>query len=89
MLEILEAREERVRQQDILLEKHGVPVVSFTLNIAGPVKDSPLICRAFRAGQEQLEAGLTAAKLPVLDRAERLTPPAARGCTPWMGRRRR
>ena len=77
LMEMLEAREERVRRQDALRKKYSVPVVSFTLNIAGPVKDSPLIRRAFRWGQEQLEAGLTAAKLPVLERAERL---AHTGC---------
>ena len=71
LMEMLEAR---VWQQDILRDKYGVPVVSFPLNIAGPVKDSPLIRRAFRWGQEQLEAGLTAAKLPVLERMERLAP---------------
>lgn len=79
LLEMLEAREDRVRQQDALREKYGTPIVSFTLNIAGPVKDSPLIRRAFRWGQEQLEAGLTAAKLPVLERTERLAPTGCEG----------
>lgn len=74
LMEMLEAREERVHWQDALREQYGTPVVSFTLNIAGPVKDSPLIRRAFRWGQEQLEAGLTAAKLPVLERTDRLAP---------------
>lgn len=71
LAEVLEAREARVRQQDRLRERYGSTVISFTLNIAGPVKDSPLIRRAFQAGREQLEAGLTAAKLPVLERLER------------------
>ena len=74
LAEVLEAREARVRQQRSFREKYGVPVISFTLNIAGPVKDSPLIRRAFRTGQEQLKAGLRAAGLPVLDRLERLAP---------------
>ena len=74
LIQVLEAREARARQQDVLLEKYGLPVVSFTLNIAGPVKDSPLIRRAFRAGQEQLSAGLRAAGLPALERLEQLTP---------------
>ena len=51
LTEMLEAREARVRAQDSLRKRYGVPVVSFTLNIAGPVKDSPLIRRAFRWGQ--------------------------------------
>ena len=71
LAEVLEAREARVRQQDRLRERYGSTVISFTLNIAGPVKDSPLIRRAFQAGREQLEAGLAAAKLPVLERLER------------------
>lgn len=74
LAEVLEARENRVLRQDALLEKYGLPVISFTLNIAGPVKDSPLIQRSFRAGQEQLEAGFRAAKLPVLSRQELLAP---------------
>ena len=74
LIQVLEAREARVRRQDALLEKHSLPVVSFTLNIAGPVKDSPLIRRAFRTGQEQLSAGLRAAGLPALEHLEQLTP---------------
>lgn len=77
LMEMLEAREARVRRQDGFRERYGAPAVSFSLNIAGPVKDSPLIRRAFRAGQEQLEAGLRAAKLAVLDQAEYL---AHTGC---------
>lgn len=74
LMEMLEAREARVYQQDALREKYGVPVISFTLNIAGPVKDSPLIRRAFQYGLEHLEAGLRAAKLSVLDRLEHRAP---------------
>jgi len=74
LMEMLEAREARVRWQDALRKRYGVPVISFTLNIAGPVKDSPLIRRAFREGLAQLNAGLRAAKLPVLDRLERQAP---------------
>ena len=78
LMEVLEAREARVRQQNIFLEQHGAPVISFTLNIAGPVKDSPLIRRAFYWGQDQLEAGLRASSLPVLSRNLMLLPT---GCT--------
>ncbi len=74
LMEMLEAREARVRQQDNLREKYGVPVISFTLNIAGPVKDSPLIRRVFQAGRARLDAGLRAAKLSVPDRLERQAP---------------
>lgn len=77
--EMLEAREKRVNRQDTLRKKYGVPVVSFTLNIAGPVKDTPLIRRAFQWGQEQLEAGLCAARLSVLHREEKQAPTGCEG----------
>lgn len=52
--EILLAREERVRLQQQLLQEFGCPVVCFTMNIAGPVKNTPLIQRGFRAGVDLL-----------------------------------
>lgn len=77
LAEILDARERRTWEQERLRTGHGAPVISFTLNIPGPVKDSPLIRRGFRAGREQLEAGLRAAGLNVLCRSELL---AHTGC---------
>ena len=53
--DILEAREARVRQQQALLEKYRLPLVCFTMNIAGPVKTSSLIRRGFYAGLAQLD----------------------------------
>lgn len=79
LTEMLEAREARVRAQDSLRERYGVPVISFTLNIAGPVKDSPLIRRAFRTGQEELRTGLRAAKLEALWQGENLAPTGCEG----------
>ena len=77
LTEMLEAREARVRRQEVLREQYGVPLISFSLNIAGPVKDSPLLRRAFRAGLEQLDAGLRAWGLKVLHREEKR---AVTGC---------
>ena len=77
LTEMLAAREARAEAQEAFLTRYGGPVISFSLNIAGPRKDSPLLRRAFRVGREQLEAGLRSAGLPVLDRAERL---AYTGC---------
>ena len=37
LMEMLEAREVRAGRQRELLERYARPVVSFTLNIAGPV----------------------------------------------------
>lgn len=52
--QMLEARENRVLRQRELLAKYRLPLVSFTMNIAGPVKNSPSIRRGFRLGRELL-----------------------------------
>ena len=53
--DLLEAREDRVRRQEELLKTHGGVLICFTMNIAGPVKHSPLIEAGFRLGQKQLK----------------------------------
>ena len=58
LLDILNAREARVQRQQELLAKYRLPLVFFTMNIAGPVKTSPLIQRGFYAGLEQLDRQL-------------------------------
>lgn len=58
LTEILNAREARAARQQALLREYGCPVVCFTMNIAGPVKTSPLIRRAFDAGLCTLENAL-------------------------------
>ena len=45
LLEMLEARERRALRQQALLNQYGKTMVCFTMNIAGPVKNSPLIRR--------------------------------------------
>lgn len=77
LTEMLEAREARVRRQEVLRERYGAPLISFSMNIAGPVKDSPLLRRAFRAGKRQLDTGLRAWGMKVLLREEKL---AVTGC---------
>lgn len=59
LTEILDAREARAARQQALLQKFRCPVISFTMNIAGPVKTSPLIRRAFDAGLSSLDAILS------------------------------
>lgn len=56
--QMLLAREERAFRQTALLAQWGLPLVSFCLNIPGPVKDSPAIRRGFFAGTEALEHSL-------------------------------
>jgi len=60
--DILLAREQRAAKQKQLLAQYRCPLISFTMNIAGPVKTSPLIERGFREGLLALE-GLDAAIL--------------------------
>lgn len=64
LLEMLDARERRVQHQQALLAQYHKPLICFTMNIAGPVKASPLIRRGFARGQQLLRqqlfrAGLT------------------------------
>ncbi len=56
--QILLAREERAARQQQAMARFAVPVVSFTMNIPGPVKQSPLIRRSFRWGLARLEQQL-------------------------------
>lgn len=73
--QVLEARENRVALQRQLLQQHAVPLICFTMNIAGPVKVSPLIERAFYEGVRLLDEAL--ADLPVRHREITV---AATGC---------
>ena len=58
LFDILQAREARARQQQALLEEYRVPLLCFTMNIAGPVKTTPLIRRGFEAGLALLDSRL-------------------------------
>jgi len=72
--EILIAREERVAIQTALLGKHQAPVISFTMNMAGPVKVTALSHRAFLWGCQQLRLGFVQNKFPVLAEQTRSLP---------------
>ena len=50
LLEMLDARERRAQKQQDLLQKFGSTLICFTMNIAGPIKISDAIIRAFREG---------------------------------------
>ena len=54
--DILSAREARFRRQQSLLSEYRAPLLCFTMNIAGPVKTSPLIERGFHIGLEILDS---------------------------------
>ena len=46
---LLEAREQRLYRQQELLHRYGMPLISLSMNIPGPIKRSPLIDLAFEA----------------------------------------
>ncbi len=61
--DILLAREERVRLQSEISKRYRCPIISFTMNIAGPRKNSPLIERAFTQGLGHLDNAIDAEKI--------------------------
>ncbi len=73
LMQVLTARERRVKRQKELLEQYGKPLLCFTMNIAGPVKLSPLIRRGFQAGCEALEDRLPAGSVKRIEITEEIT----------------
>ena len=70
LTEVLAARERRAEAQRRLLKQYARPVLSFTMNIPGPVKDSALIRRGFEEGLRLLSGALKEAEVPVLFESE-------------------
>ena len=66
LMQMLEARERRAMRQRTLLEEYKSTLVCFTMNIAGPNKNSPLIRRGYTLGRQLLEAQFRAAGARVL-----------------------
>lgn len=73
--QILNAREMRAELQKSLLKTYNTPLVCFTMNIAGPIKTSRLIERAFFEGIEILQG-----KLPQKSILHRETDVSFTGC---------
>lgn len=53
--QMLAAREARAMRQFTLNAQYKLPIISFSMNIPGPIKDSPLIRRGFLAGCAMLD----------------------------------
>lgn len=53
-------RDRRVQLQEQLLQNHGTPLISFCMNIPGPVKTDTLIRLAFDQGTAEIEKALSA-----------------------------
>ena len=65
--QVLEARDRRAALQQHFLARGGRPLICFTMNIAGPVKNSLLIRQGFEQGLEALRQTLRAAGFPVAE----------------------
>lgn len=63
--EMLSARDDRVLRQERLLKAHHLPLISFTMNIAGSIKMDEDIRRAFAEGEKWINAHLTQQAVPV------------------------
>lgn len=66
LLQMLEARERRVQRQKELLAKLNTPLICFTMNIAGPIKNTDLIRAGFSIGKKLLRQQLAREKLTIL-----------------------
>jgi holo-ACP synthase len=64
--DILEARDLRVRYQEYLLDKYKTTIISYKLNIPGPVKYSPLIKQIFDEGISVFKQRLEEASISIV-----------------------
>lgn len=64
--QMLDARERRVSIQARLQKQFQLPLISFTLNIAGPVKVFPLAARTFEEGIKLIRCQCRAWEIPIL-----------------------
>lgn len=64
---MLAAREARMAAQHGLIKKHNLPVVSFTLNIPGPVKRFALADMLFDSGVDMINRALLSRGMAIAD----------------------
>lgn len=63
LTDVLLAREKRADLQKKLLAEYNATLISFTMNIAGPIKNTPLIERAFCFGLDEIYASIPKDKI--------------------------
>ncbi|MCD7994730.1 MAG: citrate lyase holo-[acyl-carrier protein] synthase, partial [Clostridia bacterium] len=66
LMEMLDAREHRQEVQKALLSQHHLPVISFTLNMAGPIKVFPLALQTFQEGIRLIETQCHVWSIPII-----------------------
>ena len=67
---MLARREARFREQQAFLEAHHAPLISFSMNIPGPIKTNSAIRKAFMLGKDSLLERLRASGAIVLEASE-------------------
>ena len=65
--EILDCREKRVTIQNEMIKKYNKPVISFTMNIPGPIKTNNEIKKAFDIGKNLILENLKENNIKVLE----------------------
>lgn len=56
ILEILNSRDERVKKHRELMDRYHLPIISYTLNLAGNIKKSPIFDIIFNQGLELIQS---------------------------------
>ena len=65
--EILNCREKRVAIQNEMIKKYNKPVISFTMNIPGPIKTNNEIKKAFDIGKNLILEKLKENNIAILE----------------------
>ena len=68
--DMLACRERRVNIQNEYIQRYHCPVISFCMNIPGPIKTNEQIKKAFLSGKEALFAVLQKENIPILTQTE-------------------
>ncbi len=66
LAQMLACRESRSMMQLALIREYSRPVISYCMNIPGPIKTNDQICAAFTEGKERLLQELHTAGIPIL-----------------------
>lgn len=70
LTDMLACRERRVNTQNAYIQNYHCPVISFCMNIPGPIKTNEKIKKAFLSGKEALFAALKKENISVLAQIE-------------------
>ena len=70
IMDMMQCRERRVQIQNELIQEFHTPVVSFCMNIPGPVKTSELIRSGFKSGKEALLKALAESSVQIFKMVE-------------------